>query len=176
MLASVPMAVTASRHRVRSAADPRPTSVVPFPGSWSATHDPRWPAIADALEELRERGRQAIRIVDADCGAGSLLLHALHHARALGFTAIEGLGIDGSPALVGRARAAASRAPDAGIGVVFEVDDVVASLERESEFPADILLWHGSRSEDHAIIGELHRAGNLVIGDEDRVNSAMPEA
>lgn len=126
--------------------------------------DPRWPAIAAALAALREKGRCAVRIVDADCAAGGLLLEALGSARRLGFTAIEGRGIDGSPALIGRARAAASRAPDLAIGVEFEVADVATALEAECDLPADIILWPGSGLSDQVAVDDLlHRAGNLVI-------------
>lgn len=141
-----------------------------YPGSRTALHDPRWPAIAAALAALREQHRCAVRIVDADCGAGSLLLQTVRHARGLGFTAIEGRGIDGSPALVGRARAAATRLSDLAIGVEFELADMVTALEEEYDLPADIVLWHGSREEYRraGIVQALSRAGTLVIGDDDQ--------
>ncbi|TXC70751.1 methyltransferase domain-containing protein [Sphingomonas ginsenosidivorax] len=139
----------------------------PLPGSRTAIHDPRWPRIVAALSELRDRGRHAVRIVDADCGAGALLLHAAHHARALGFTAIEGRGIDGSPALVGRARAAAARQADAAIGLVFETADMLAALRDEADQPADILLCHatGPQACRPDMVDALHAAGRRVIGD-----------
>lgn len=138
-----------------------------LPGSRAATHDPRWPPVAAALASLRETGRCAVRIVDADCGAGCLLLQAMRHARALGFTAIEGRGIDGSPALIGRARTAAARLHDPAIGIVFEVADMTAALREEHDLPADIVLWHGApidavRPDLPEILG---RAGGRVIGD-----------
>jgi hypothetical protein len=144
--------------------------VRPFPGSRAAIHDPRWPRIAAALAGLRERGRYSVRIVDADCAAGCLLLHALRHARALGFTAIEGRGIDGSPALIGRARAAADRARDPAIGATFEVADMARALEAELELPADILLWHGPRAGEEAprVRFAVLSAGDVVIGDDER--------
>lgn len=135
-----------------------------LPGIRAAFHDPRWPAIAAALAALRERKRFAVRIVDVDCGAGSLLIHAAHHARALGFTAIEGRGIDGSPLLVGRARVAALRVCDRGIGLSFELADVLAVLAEESEMPADIVLWHGTPRG--AIDVALAQAADLVIRDD----------
>lgn len=137
------------------------------PGSRAATHDPRWPAVAAALAELRERHRCAVRVVDADCGAGCLLLHTLRHARALGFTAIEGRGIDGAPALVGRARAAASRLADPAIGVEFELADMASALAAEHDMPADIVLWHGPSDGSPADIPEVvRRAGTMVMGDD----------
>lgn len=137
------------------------------PGSRAATQDERWPAVAAALAALRERKRCSVRIVDVDCAAGCLLLQALRHARALGFTAIEGRGIDGSPALIGRARAAASRLADPAIGVVFEVKDMAAALRDEQDFPADIVVWRGAaEAVMPATIDALHRAGRVVIGNE----------
>lgn len=135
--------------------------------SRTAVHDPRWPFVTAALAALRDKHRCAVRIVDADCGAGALLFEAVRHARKLGFTAIEGRGIDGSPALVGRARAAASRISDHAIGVDFEMTDMVAALRDEQDFPADVVLWHGSEEEDrHAgVVDALMRAGRAVIGD-----------
>ena len=141
---------------------------IDHPGSRRAAHDPRWPAIAARLALVREKRRCAVRIVDADCGAGTLLVHAVLHARSLGFTAIEGRGIDGSPALIGRARAAAGRLRDPAIGVTFEVADMVGGLGDEHELPADIVLWHGAPGgcEKRSISEALARAGEVVIGDD----------
>ena len=127
--------------------------------SRTARHDPRWPAIGEAMASLRHAKRRAVRIVDADCGAGALLIQALRHARALGFTAIEGRGIDTSPALIGRARAAAAKLHDPAIGVAFDVADPVEGLRDEVEAPAEILLCH-----DRAIVASLG-AGERIIGD-----------
>jgi SAM-dependent methyltransferase len=138
-----------------------------LPGSRAATHDPRWPAVTAALVELRDRGRFAVRIVDADCGTGCLLINAVHHARAIGFTAIEGHGIDGSPALVGRARAAADRVRDLGVGVTFEMADMVRALEAEQDLLPDIVLRHDSRPDGARpeTLRALEAGGAVVIGD-----------
>jgi hypothetical protein len=116
---------------------------------------------------LRDSKRHAVRIVDADCSGGALLIEAVRHARSLGFTAIEGHGVDGSPLLIGRARAAATRLADPAIGLDFELADMAQALAREADFPADIVLWHGSLAEDHrpGVAAALAAAGNLVIGD-----------
>ena len=148
----------------------RPTTTQPrragahLPGSRTALHDPRWPAIVAALTTLRERGRFSVRIVDADCGAGCLLIQAAHYARSLGFTAIEGRGIDGAPALIGRAKAASERQRDRAIGLTFELADVLVALDEECELPADIVLWHGARRADMDLA--LARAGDVVIREE----------
>jgi SAM-dependent methyltransferase len=138
-----------------------------LPGSRAATYDPRWPAVTAALAELREQGRFAIRIVDADCGTGCLLINAVHHARALGFTAIEGHGIDGSPALIGRARAAAYRVRDLGVGVTFEMADMAGALEAERDLLPDIVLWHDPRPDDDGpeALRALRAGGAVVICD-----------
>ncbi len=130
-------------------------------------HDPRWPQIAAALAVLRTAGRHAVRIVDAECGAGTLLLHAAHHARMLGFTAIETRGIDRSPGSIGRARAAANRNPDPAIGVSFEVADMVTALQAEHDLPADIVLCHGMSVQDRRpqAVAALRHAGRTVIDD-----------
>lgn len=121
-------------------------------------HDPRWPAVEAALGSLRKRHRCAVRIVDADCGAGGFLIAVAERARAMGFTAIEGRGLGGSPALIGRARAAARRHRHAAMGLVFERGDPADALAEESEFPADILVCHrcGTR---------MRAAATCVIGD-----------
>lgn len=121
-------------------------------------HDPRWPAVKAALGSLRERHRYAVRIVDADCGAGGFLIAVAEQARTMGFTAIEGRGLGGSPALIGRARAAARRHRHAAMGLVFERGDPADALAEESEFPADILICHrcGTR---------MRAAATCVIGD-----------
>ena len=136
-------------------------------GSRTAHNDPRWTDICTALAALHEQGRYPVRIIDADCGCGTLLIEAVRHARALGFTAIEGRGIDGSPAMIGRARAAAARLHEPAIGLTFEVTDMIEALESEADFPADIVLWHGARAEDNrpGLQASLAKAGNLIIGD-----------
>ena len=136
-------------------------------GSRAAHNDPRWADICTALAALREHGRHSVRIVDADCGCGTLLIEAVRHARALGYTAIEGRGIDGSPAMIGRARAAAARLHEPAIGVTFEMTDMIDALASEADFPADIVLWHGAHAEDNrpGVQAILAKAGNLIIGD-----------
>lgn len=150
----------------------RPSSmpaVTPFTilGSRAAHNDPRWADICIALAALREHGRHSVRIVDADCGCGTLLIEAARHARALGYTAIEGRGIDGSPAMIGRARAAVARLHEPAIGLTFEMADMLEALASEADFPADIVMWHGARAEDNRpdVQASLAKAGNLIIGD-----------
>ena len=147
-------------------------------GSRAAYNDVRWTDICAALAALRERGRHSVRIVDADCGCGTLLIEAVRQARALGFTAIEGRGIDGSPAMIGRARAAAARLHEPAIGLTFEVADMVDALAGEADFPADIVLWHGGRAGDErsGVRESLVNAGDLLVADRyfprDRVRAA----
>ena len=150
----------------------RPSSTSPvrpsiIPGSRAAHNDTRWADICTALAALRTRRRHAVRIVDADCACGTLLIEAVRHARALGFTAIEGRGIDGSPAMIGRARAAAARLHEPAIGLTFEVTDMIKALAIEADFPADIVLWHGGRAGDdrQGLRSSLAKAGDVVIGD-----------
>lgn len=133
----------------------------------TAIFDPRWHDLAVALAALREARHRAVRIVDAECGDGVMLLEAVVHARRLGFTAVEGRGIDASPGLIAKARNGAARLRDPGAGVVFEMADMVVALDREADFPADIVLWHGSKRDDRRpeLLLALSRAGKVVIGD-----------
>ena len=86
-----------------------PLRQVTAPVAVDEIDDDRWPAVTDALARLRASGRHSVRIVDADCGGGDLLLHAVRHARDIGFAAIEARGIDDVPTLVERGRSAASK-------------------------------------------------------------------
>ena len=149
-----------------SASHSRPASSVTA-GSRVAQSDPRWPRIASALADLRERHRHSVRIVDADCACGTLLIEAARYARVLGFTAIEGHGIDGAPTMIGRACAAATRLHEPAIGLTFELADMVQALTREADFPADIVLSHDRHGKGNqpGIGGLLAAAGDLVIGD-----------
>jgi len=123
--------------------------------------DARWPVLALALVELRQAGRRAVRIVDADCGNGALLLTAARQARALGFVAIEARGVDGAPALITRARTAAAALDDAAIGVSFDCADMVAALVQERDLAPDIVLAPAVASA--AMTLALTRAGARVI-------------
>ena len=127
--------------------------------------DRRWPALVSALTAMREARRCSVRIIDADCGAGTMLVCAARHARALGFTAIEAHGIDDAPALVARARAAAALVSDPAIGLSFAVGDVAAGLEGEAEFPADIVICHDHRTGDAAIARAVTAAGRMLVTD-----------
>ncbi|MBB4617274.1 SAM-dependent methyltransferase [Sphingomonas abaci] len=149
-----------------------------MPGSRSAMADPRWTPVCTALGRLRADRRRAVRIVDADCGCGTLLIAALRHARAIGFTAVEGRGIDGSPARIGRARAAAARLHDRTIGIVFEVGDPIDALASEAEVPADIVLWHGGGTVDEraGTSARLAAAGDVVIDDDRAARAAAVAA
>lgn len=127
-----------------------------------AAHDDRWPSIAAALNELRLGKRRSVRIVDADCGPGTLLLRAVRHARSLGFTAIEGRGIDGVPALIDQARGAATTLDDPAIGLSFEMADALTALAEEADFPADIVLCDNRNGcRELAIV--IAAAGRVVI-------------
>ena len=149
-----------------SASRSRPVSSVTA-GSRGAQSDPRWPHIAAALVDLRARHRRSVRIVDADCACGTLLIETARHARALGFTAIEGRGVDGAPTMIGRARAAAVRLHDPAIGLTFELADMAQALAQEADFPADIVVYHDRHGDGDqpGMAMLLAAAGDLVISD-----------
>ena len=129
------------------------------------TSDTRWPAIAAALAKLRAGKRRSVRIVDADCGSGALLVWAARYARRLGFTAIEARGIDDQPALVDCARVSACDVPDPAIDLKFETGDLISALDQEAEFPADIILWHGQDCCSEAEAAAVARAGLTLIAE-----------
>jgi len=133
-----------------------------------ADHDRRWRELVTVLATLRQDGRCAIRIVDADCGMGFFLLRAVRYARALGFTAVEGRGIAGSSALIACARAVTSCYADPAVGLAFEVGDMVDALRQEEELPADVVLWHEARFGHLGsdMLPALRRAGDVVLGDK----------
>lgn len=130
-----------------------------------AEKDRRWPAMLRKLRGLRKRGRHSIRIVDADCGAGELLIHAVHRARELGFVAIEGRGIDSDPRLIANARRAAARQTDPAIGLVFEAGDMDRAMREEVEFRADLLLCSSSGENERELARLAHAAGDTVLWD-----------
>lgn len=130
-----------------------------------AGKDRRWPAMLRKLKGLRKRGRRSIRILDADCGAGELLIQAVRRARELGFVAIEGRGIDSDPRLIARARQAAARQTDPAIGLVFEEGDMTHAMREETGFPVDLLLCPSSGESECELAGLAHAAGETVLWD-----------
>jgi SAM-dependent methyltransferase len=96
-----------------------------------------------ALLRLHEDGRHAIRILDAGCGPGNWLLRVALRARDMGFTAIEGIGIDTSPEMIAFAEAQRSLAEDAHIGLRFDVAEIATALDGEEDASFDILLCLG---------------------------------
>lgn len=111
-----------------------------FSGRYGFADRELWQRIDKALIELRAQGRHAIRILDLGCGPGTWLLRTAARARALGFTAIEGHGIDLSPAMIALARQAAAGIDDPRIGLTFAVGDILDTLEQEGRHACDLAL------------------------------------
>ncbi len=111
-----------------------------FSGRYGFADRELWQRIDKALIELRAQGRHAIRILDLGCGPGTRLLRTAARARALGFTAIEGHGIDLSPAMIALARQAAAGVDDPRIGLTFAVGDILDTLEQEGRHACDLAL------------------------------------
>lgn len=126
--------------------------------------DTRWPAVVAVLEHLRHARRRSLRIIDAECGDGRLLFQTARYARALGFTAVEGRGIDADPEAIRTARMAAATFRDPAIGLSFETGDLLAALAEEAELPADILLWEGGAGARPQIADAVTAAARVVIG------------
>ena len=102
-----------------------------------------WARIDAALLDLKANRRHAIRILDLGCGEGRWLIRATRRARQLGFTAIEGRGVDHDPANIAIATAAARAQPDLAIGLTFEVGSFGEALEDERDTACDIVLCLG---------------------------------
>jgi hypothetical protein len=96
--------------------------------------------IEEALLEMQGAGHHAVRIVDANCGSGATLIRAVVRARALGFVAIEGRGVDVSGDDIMIAGWATKTWQDPAIGLSFEVGDIGNALEHEDDAAVDILL------------------------------------
>jgi len=148
--------------------------MAPTAGAWGASmqsaqdraeKDRRWPAMLRKLKGLRKRGRRSIRIVDADCGAGELLMHAVRRAREMGFVAIEGRGIDADPRLIASALRAAARQGDPAIGLVFEQGDPDRVIREEAEYPADLLLCPASDTDTRERAALARTAADTVLWD-----------
>lgn len=139
------------RHALRDAED-----------SVAAT-DSRWSAIIEYLEMLHAAGRRSVRIVDAACGAGALLLPAARRARALGFVAIEARGVDADTGLLARARRAAAAIADRAIDVQFDLGAVEPTLREEAAFPADILLYAADLSDMAHLAPLARRAAQIAL-------------
>src|SRR5438094_3541904 len=89
--------------------------------------------IDDALVALRVGRRRAIRILDVGCNDGAWLIHAVRHARMLGFVAIEGRGLDLAHSNIAHARLAAATISDARIGLVFDAAGIADALAEEDD-------------------------------------------
>lgn len=128
-----------------------------------AEADRRWPAVIRRLESLRANGRRSIRIVDMACGADEFLIAVARQARALGFVAVEALGIDRDARAIDRARRAALAAVDPRIGLMFEHGEPAPLLQDEEEFPADIVLGDEASQRDVGLKAAARAAGRAVI-------------
>jgi SAM-dependent methyltransferase len=138
------------------------------------------------LRDMRQRGRRALRIVDLGCGAGGGLIAIAKRARELGFTAIEGLGVDRDPDAIERAWAAALVRRDPAIGLTFSLGSIDRALADENEEGCDLLLClgRGLADVDPGAVAGLVRAMLLCAdaaafvmigsGDRRRVIEALP--
>ncbi len=128
-----------------------------------AEQDQRWPAMLRKLKGLHKRGRRSIRIVDARCGNGDLLMLAVRRARELGFLAIEGRGVDADPDRIAAARRRLTHEADPAIGLVFEQGEMDRVLQEEANFPADLLLCAGRGGEQRRLARLARMAGDTVF-------------
>jgi SAM-dependent methyltransferase len=96
--------------------------------------------IDTVLRDLRLRGRHALRIIDLGCGTGGWLIATALRARELGFTAIEGRGVDRDPDAIERAWAAALVRREPAIGLAFEIGSIARAVDEENEGGCDLIL------------------------------------
>ena len=111
-----------------------------FGGAHAYSDRTLWERLDAMLVRMWAEGRRAIRILDAGCGPGTWLLRLAVRARDLGFTAIEGRGVDLAPAMIEMARSRLRLALDPHIGLRFEVADLIDALDEEDEQSCDIVL------------------------------------
>lgn len=154
-----------------SMADEQNGGAAPSSGS-NAPTDIRWTDVKRQLDRLHHQHRHAVRILDVDCGCGDLLIAAVRYASAIGFVAIEGKGVERSPAAIAHARTTARQCRDCAIGLEFMVQDAEAALADEADFPPDIVLAN-SRSETEPL---LAAAGACVIASAPIVRTSSDEA
>lgn len=128
-----------------------------------AERDPRWHSLVTRLKSLRRHKRRAVRIVDVNCGDGTLLIQAVRLARSLGFLAIEALGVDSDADHIDDARDRARMMKDTAVGLDFQVAEAFAQLQVEADFPADIILYDASARAPKALRDAAARAGNLAL-------------
>lgn len=125
--------------------------------------DRRWKPLSAQLELLHAQGRRAVRIIDVNCGDGALLVAAAHHARKLGFLAIEGLGAARDLSLVDEARRLARAYANPAIGLTFEQAEPLSRLQAEAEFPADIVLFERPERRSKKFENALKCAGEIAL-------------
>jgi len=121
-------------------AEGKDSGLFTFGGAHGFTDKALWARLDAMLVRLWTEGRRAIRILDAGCGPGTWLLRLAVRARDLGFTAIEGRGVDCAPAMIGLARSRRRLALDPHIGLRFDVADLLDALDEEEEGSCDIVL------------------------------------
>lgn len=138
-------------------------SIVGALGQETARQDSCTQDLIDRLQLLAARKRRAVRIVDINCGDGALLIHAAREARSLGFLSIECLGVDEDQRLVEEARDRAHFVTDTAIGLDFAVATPIDQLQREAEFPADIILYAARSVTSPATTAALQRAGDVAF-------------
>ena len=131
----------ATRLEVCPDPEPDPLERITWMNDTQADND-AWDRLDAALVALRSDGRQALRILDAGCGCGTMLVRIVRRARALGFTAIEARGFDAAPRLVALAHAFAAGLADDCVGLRFDVADAGAALAEEEDHACDIVLVH----------------------------------
>ena len=131
----------------------------PVAPSWQRTDAALLERIDRALVRLHDDGRRSVFLVDAACGDGHLLIHAVRRARALGFVAIDARGFDTDAERIACAELAARNCADPAIGLAFEVRAPDAPLPMGDD-EADIVIAAGAGQDLTQLIG---RDGEVIV-------------
>jgi SAM-dependent methyltransferase len=121
-------------------AEGRQSGLFDFHGAHGFSDRALWARLDAMLVRLWTEGRRAIRILDLGCGPGTWLLRLAVRARDLGFSAIDGRGVDLSPAMIDLARSRLRCAADPHVGLRFDIGDLATALADEEDGSFDILL------------------------------------
>jgi SAM-dependent methyltransferase len=121
-------------------AEGRQSGLFDFHGAHGFTDRALWSRLDAMLVRMWTEGRRAIRILDLGCGPGTWLMRLALRARDLGFSAIDGWGIDLSPAMIDLARSRMRFAHDPHIGLRFDVGDLIDATAEEDARSFDIVL------------------------------------
>ena len=121
-------------------ADGDPERLFDFSGPHAHADRCLWSVLDGKLTELRARGAQVVRILDAGCGPGTWLRRLVTRALELGFSNIIARGFDVAETQIRTARDLGQRLSELpGVVLVFDVADLTEPLP-EADGSVDLTL------------------------------------